>query len=178
MQCAIPQCSCSWAAAQAGSASEGDSWVAARMHFEPLGGAMQLLCAHATQRCLQCHAQQVTAGSHASHQCSCCVLAHCGIGWQQHHYPPAAAAALHVSLVQALLFEPEAQLSSSGALVVHSGGRTGRSPSDKRLVKEPFYQDEVWWGEGSPNIPTDIRWAALQGQPTPCFTDAGLYQLC
>lgn len=64
---------------------------------------------------------------------------------------------LPLPLSQALLFEPEAQLSAAGALVVHSGGRTGRSPSDKRLVKDAQYQDQVWWGDGSPNHPTDIR---------------------
>lgn len=37
-------------------------------------------------------------------------------------------------------------IADSGALVAFSGERTGRSPGDKRLVREPDSQDEVWWG--------------------------------
>jgi ATP-dependent phosphoenolpyruvate carboxykinase len=64
---------------------------------------------------------------------------------------------LSLFCLQALLFEPEASLCSSGALVVHSGSRTGRSPGDKRLVKDAQYQADVWWGQQSPNQPVDTR---------------------
>jgi len=38
-------------------------------------------------------------------------------------------------------------ISSNGALVAYSGAKTGRSPLDKRIVKEPGSQDDVWWGK-------------------------------
>lgn len=33
-----------------------------------------------------------------------------------------------------------------------SGAKTGRSPKDKRIVKDETAED-VWWGKGSPNVP-------------------------
>jgi phosphoenolpyruvate carboxykinase (ATP) len=44
-------------------------------------------------------------------------------------------------------------IASSGALIAMSGEKTGRSPSDKRIVEEPGSKDEVWWGPI--NIPMD-----------------------
>lgn len=47
-------------------------------------------------------------------------------------------------------FDPlvhETQITDTGALSVSSGFRTGRSPSDKRIVKDDITKDEVWWGE-------------------------------
>lgn len=32
-----------------------------------------------------------------------------------------------------------------------AGAKTGRSPKDKRVVVHPESQDNVWWGEHSPN---------------------------
>lgn len=37
-------------------------------------------------------------------------------------------------------------LSSTGALVAHSGDRTGRSPKDKRIIKDGETEENVWWG--------------------------------
>ncbi|MBX3275213.1 MAG: phosphoenolpyruvate carboxykinase (ATP) [Sandaracinaceae bacterium] len=37
-------------------------------------------------------------------------------------------------------------IASSGALIAMSGEKTGRSPSDKRIVEEPGSKDDVWWG--------------------------------
>ncbi|MCB9715891.1 MAG: phosphoenolpyruvate carboxykinase (ATP) [Myxococcales bacterium] len=42
--------------------------------------------------------------------------------------------------------EPGTAIASSGALIAMSGEKTGRSPGDKRIVKEPSSQDDVWWG--------------------------------
>ncbi|MES1911430.1 MAG: hypothetical protein MHM6MM_003858 [Cercozoa sp. M6MM] len=39
----------------------------------------------------------------------------------------------------------QTQVSSSGALCALSGERMGRSPAEKRIVKEPTSQDKVWW---------------------------------
>jgi len=37
-------------------------------------------------------------------------------------------------------------ITSTGALVAMSGEKTGRSPKDKRIVKEDSSSDDVWWG--------------------------------
>ncbi|MGL4463964.1 MAG: phosphoenolpyruvate carboxykinase (ATP), partial [Planctomycetia bacterium] len=44
-----------------------------------------------------------------------------------------------------------AAITSSGALAVHSGARTGRSPKDKRFVEREPSRGEIDWGEV--NIP-------------------------
>ncbi|CAI5509952.1 unnamed protein product, partial [Closterium sp. Naga37s-1] len=46
-------------------------------------------------------------------------------------------------------------ITSTGALATLSGAKTGRSPKDKRIVKEETSQDDLWWGKGSPNIEMD-----------------------
>ncbi|MEN0063412.1 MAG: phosphoenolpyruvate carboxykinase (ATP) [Myxococcota bacterium] len=45
-----------------------------------------------------------------------------------------------------LRHEPGTQISSAGALVALSGEKTGRSPSDKRIVKQAGTAEDVWWG--------------------------------
>lgn len=44
------------------------------------------------------------------------------------------------------MYEAGSAISSSGALTAFSGAKTGRSPSDKRIVKEPSSENEIWWG--------------------------------
>ena len=34
----------------------------------------------------------------------------------------------------------------------NAGAKTGRSPKDKRIVREPETMRDVWWGAGSPNV--------------------------
>ncbi len=51
--------------------------------------------------------------------------------------------------------EPGSAIVSSGAFVAMSGEKTGRSPSDKRLVDEPGSTKDVWWGPV--NIKLDER---------------------
>ncbi|KAI1813851.1 phosphoenolpyruvate carboxykinase [Poronia punctata] len=46
----------------------------------------------------------------------------------------------------ALVYEMGSAIASSGALTAYSGAKTGRSPSDKRIVKEPSSENDVWWG--------------------------------
>ncbi|QDU57774.1 phosphoenolpyruvate carboxykinase (ATP) [Aeoliella mucimassa] len=43
------------------------------------------------------------------------------------------------------------QLTSSGAINANSGAKKGRSPKDKRVVKEASSDNDVWWG--NVNIP-------------------------
>jgi phosphoenolpyruvate carboxykinase (ATP) len=51
----------------------------------------------------------------------------------------------------ALRYEEGTFISSTGALAVSSGAKTGRSPADKRIVDEPVgwwaFTNEVWWGK-------------------------------
>ncbi|MFQ5740494.1 MAG: phosphoenolpyruvate carboxykinase (ATP) [Acidobacteriota bacterium] len=37
-------------------------------------------------------------------------------------------------------------ITASGALVALSGAKTGRSPEDKRIVREPASESDIWWG--------------------------------
>ncbi len=43
-------------------------------------------------------------------------------------------------------YDPGSRIAFSGALVAFSGTKTGRSPKDKRVVKHPDSENEVWWG--------------------------------
>lgn len=56
---------------------------------------------------------------------------------------------------QAIKYEKGSYITSSGALATLSGAKTGRSPRDKRVVKDETTEDELWWGKGSPNIEMD-----------------------
>lgn len=42
-------------------------------------------------------------------------------------------------------------ISSEGALIAYSGAKTGRSPLDKRIVREAGTEKDIWWGKV--NIP-------------------------
>ncbi len=46
----------------------------------------------------------------------------------------------------ALKHESGTAVTSTGALVCKSGKHTGRCPQDKRIVKEPTSEKDVWWG--------------------------------
>ena len=45
----------------------------------------------------------------------------------------------------ALVYETGSAITSSGALSAYSGAKTGRSPSDKRIVKEPSSENDIWY---------------------------------
>ena len=53
----------------------------------------------------------------------------------------------------AIRYEKSASIADNGALVAYSGAKTGRSPKDKRVVKNPASEQDVWWG--SVNIPLE-----------------------
>ena len=46
----------------------------------------------------------------------------------------------------ALVYETGSAITSSGALTAYSGAKTGRSPLDKRIVKEESSEKDIWWG--------------------------------
>lgn len=54
---------------------------------------------------------------------------------------------------EAVKYDSGSAISDNGALVVRSGKRTGRSPADKRIVKNEGLSDALWWG--AINIPLD-----------------------
>ena len=47
---------------------------------------------------------------------------------------------------EALRRERGSAISSTGALIALSGAKTGRSPSDKRVVRNPASEADIWWG--------------------------------
>ena len=55
----------------------------------------------------------------------------------------------------AIRHDREATIAENGALVAYSGEKTGRSPKDKRIVKNPTSEKDVWWG--TTNLPLDPK---------------------
>ncbi|HET6569756.1 MAG TPA: phosphoenolpyruvate carboxykinase (ATP), partial [Rhodothermales bacterium] len=56
---------------------------------------------------------------------------------------------------EAIRNDRAAALANSGALMMDSGAKTGRSPRDKRIVDHPNSTRDIWWGEI--NIKLDER---------------------
>jgi len=57
--------------------------------------------------------------------------------------------------MESIRYEKGASIADSGALVSYSGEKTGRSPKDKRIVKNPESESDIWWGPV--NMPVDER---------------------
>src|SRR4029453_18106026 len=74
-----------------------------------------------------------------------------------HHNLAASALYEH-----AIRHEQDASIAENGALVAYSGVKTGRSPKDKRVVKDPDSEWNVWWGPV--NIPCDAHTLAINRQ--------------
>ena len=47
---------------------------------------------------------------------------------------------------EAFLLEQGTVIAKSGALIAYSGTKTGRSPTDKRVVRHPDSENDIWWG--------------------------------
>ncbi|MEC7406779.1 MAG: phosphoenolpyruvate carboxykinase (ATP), partial [Candidatus Thermoplasmatota archaeon] len=58
---------------------------------------------------------------------------HWNLGWEELH--------------EMAVSRKEAKYTSHGVLLATTGERTGRSPNDRFIVKEPGLADEVWWGQ-------------------------------
>jgi phosphoenolpyruvate carboxykinase (ATP) len=54
---------------------------------------------------------------------------------------------------EAIREDPKCDIADTGALIAFSGTKTGRSPTDKRVVENPESKNDVWWG--SVNVPID-----------------------
>lgn len=66
-----------------------------------------------------------------------------------HNAPPA------VLYEDAVNYE-HAAIASSGALMIRSGAKTGRSPMDKRIVDHPGSSGKIWWGPVNIRLKEDI----------------------
>ncbi|QDU78622.1 Phosphoenolpyruvate carboxykinase [ATP] [Polystyrenella longa] len=55
---------------------------------------------------------------------------------------------------EAIRHEPGTSISDTGALLAYSGEKTGRSPKDKRVVKNSESEENIWWGDV--NYPLDL----------------------
>ncbi len=62
----------------------------------------------------------------------------------------------------AIRYEKKASIAENGALVAYSGEKTGRSPKDKRVVRHPDSEKDIWWGPV--NIPCDEHTFAINRQ--------------
>ena len=56
----------------------------------------------------------------------------------------------------AIRHEKDSSIAENGALVAYSGEKTGRSPKDKRIVKNSASEKDVWWGPV--NVPIDSEY--------------------
>jgi phosphoenolpyruvate carboxykinase (ATP) len=63
-----------------------------------------------------------------------------------------APAALYADAIRD---DPKCAIAATGALIAYSGTKTGRSPGDKRIVRHPNSEADVWWG--AVNIPIDEK---------------------
>src|SRR5215208_5142739 len=84
-------------------------------------------------------------------------LGHFGVedvGAVHENLPPAR-------LVEASVRRREGMISGSGALVVRTGKRTGRSPKDRFIVENEITKEAVDWGTGNKAFPSDAFGALL-----------------
>ncbi|KAI8819832.1 ATP-utilizing phosphoenolpyruvate carboxykinase, partial [Fimicolochytrium jonesii] len=66
---------------------------------------------------------------------------------------------VEVAYKDAVEREPGTHVTSSGALAALSGAKTGRSPTDKRVVDEPNHSKNVWWGPVNVKLPKESFFA-------------------
>jgi Phosphoenolpyruvate carboxykinase len=57
----------------------------------------------------------------------------------------------------ALVYETGSAITSTGALTAYSGAKTGRSPLDKRIVKETSSETDIWWGPVNKPMTPEVR---------------------
>lgn len=70
--------------------------------------------------------------------------------------------------------EDEGTLAAEGPLVVRTGQHTGRSPKDKFIVREPWSEAKVWWGEVNQEI-SEAHYDRLRARLMAYLQDRRLY---
>ncbi|MCA9098598.1 MAG: phosphoenolpyruvate carboxykinase (ATP), partial [Planctomycetaceae bacterium] len=55
----------------------------------------------------------------------------------------------------AIRLDEKALIADTGALIAYSGSKTGRSPKDKRIVRDANSENDVWWG--AVNVAIDMN---------------------
>ncbi len=68
----------------------------------------------------------------------------------------------------------EGTIAAEGPLVVRTGHHTGRSPKDKFVVREPWSQDKVWWGDVNHEI-SEEHYDRLRARLVDYVADRQLY---
>ena len=92
---------------------------------------------------------------------------------------PLIGASIVANLPVAELYEhairaSEGTIAADGPLVVHTGQHTGRSPKDKFVVREPWSQDKVWWGDVNHEI-SEEHYDGLRARLVEYVADKQLY---
>ena len=77
-------------------------------------------------------------------------------------------------LYERAIRDAEGTLAADGPLVVLTGTHTGRSPQDKFVVREPWSQDKVWWGEVNHEI-SEAHYDRLRARLMGYVADRSLY---
>lgn len=72
-------------------------------------------------------------------------------------FPQVANPSVAALYEDALVYETGSAITSSGAMSAYSGAKTGRSPSDKRVVKEESSEKDVWWGPVNKPMTPEVR---------------------
>ncbi|MEQ8769329.1 MAG: phosphoenolpyruvate carboxykinase (ATP) [Phycisphaerales bacterium] len=54
---------------------------------------------------------------------------------------------------EAIRGDEKASIADSGALIAYSGDKTGRSPKDKRVVRNEASENDIWWGPVNTPLP-------------------------
>ena len=77
-------------------------------------------------------------------------------------------------LYERAIREDEGVIAAEGPLVVRTGQHTGRSPKDKFVVREPWSQDKVWWGEVNHEI-SEANYDRLRARLMAYVADKTMY---
>ncbi len=73
--------------------------------------------------------------------------------------------AVPAKLYEEALHFDRAHITSSGGVATLSGDKTGRSPKDKRIVRQASSENDVWWGEINIEL-SDDSFAKVRDQAT------------
>lgn len=74
----------------------------------------------------------------------------------------------------ALVYETGSAITSTGALTAYSGAKTGRSPLDKRVVKEEGSEKDVWWGSVNKPMSPQVSTISSRHPSTETFRQTSL----